>query len=346
MFTLAMMTFLAVVGGGIYAIKLYLESQDTTVQEVRYEQQMPKVDFSTIQKDLESGALQKKQEEEKIKSYVLDVIKNGSSDHGYPMGNMPPQMARGENAVAIAGYVSRGLASAQPAAFGVCIACHGSDGRGDPGMAPSLIDLPIYHHQREKVSNAVLSPKEETVISAITKQEKSGFEKTIDTIVANINIYASTVGQDGVSKEALEDFVIGEISSYTQEQRSSCLSQLITITKSLVDYGKSYEDAKKSSKKPEIEVIDWISVIKYFTVQFHQTIDKENQKAEEARDSYNQQLSAKQSKATEAQLELIVTLQEIGAALLAFILLTMMLVLIKIEKNTRNCGGNKENEEN
>ena len=54
------------------------------------------------------------------------------------MGAMPPLMAQGADAEAIATYVAGGLKGEAPAAFAACASCHGPDGKGMNGMAPNL----------------------------------------------------------------------------------------------------------------------------------------------------------------------------------------------------------------
>jgi len=72
------------------------------------------------------------------KVQVLDVIAKGSNQLGYPMGAMPPMMATGADAEAIATYIAGGMKGEQPAAFAACASCHGADGKGMDGMAPNL----------------------------------------------------------------------------------------------------------------------------------------------------------------------------------------------------------------
>ena len=72
------------------------------------------------------------------KAQVLYTIKNGQNTLGYPMGAMPPMMAQGADAEAIATYVAAGLKGEAPAAFAACASCHGPDGKGMNGMAPNL----------------------------------------------------------------------------------------------------------------------------------------------------------------------------------------------------------------
>jgi cytochrome c oxidase cbb3-type subunit 3 len=72
------------------------------------------------------------------KAQVLDVIAKGSNQLGYPMGAMPPMMATGADAEAIATYIAGGMKGEQPASFAACASCHGPDGKGMDGMAPNL----------------------------------------------------------------------------------------------------------------------------------------------------------------------------------------------------------------
>jgi len=90
------------------------------------------------------------------KDQVLDVIKNGSNQLGYPMGAMPPMMATGQDAEDIAVYVAGGMQGTQPAAFAACASCHGADGKGMNGMAANI------------------SGYDETLISNVVKHGKKG----------------------------------------------------------------------------------------------------------------------------------------------------------------------------
>lgn len=73
------------------------------------------------------------------KEQVLDVIKNGQGKLGYDMGAMPAGLATGTDAQEIAAYVAGGLKGTQPASFAACSSCHGEDGTGNAGTAPSLV---------------------------------------------------------------------------------------------------------------------------------------------------------------------------------------------------------------
>jgi cytochrome c oxidase cbb3-type subunit 3 len=72
------------------------------------------------------------------KAQVLDIIANGQSGLGYPMGDMPGGMASGEAADKIATWISKGSKGDAPAEFAACASCHGADAKGMGGMAPNL----------------------------------------------------------------------------------------------------------------------------------------------------------------------------------------------------------------
>jgi len=78
------------------------------------------------------------------KEQVLNVINNGQDTLGYAMGAMPAATATGADATEIAAYVSGGMKGSQPASFtSACAGCHGEDGKGQYGTAPSLVDYDV-----------------------------------------------------------------------------------------------------------------------------------------------------------------------------------------------------------
>ena len=74
---------------------------------------------------------------------VLDVINNGQNKLGYAMGEMPAGLASGADAQEIAAYVAGGMKGNQPASFAACSSCHGEDGKGQYGTAPSLVSYDV-----------------------------------------------------------------------------------------------------------------------------------------------------------------------------------------------------------
>ncbi len=75
------------------------------------------------------------------KEQVLNVIKNGSHYFKYTLGAMPPGLAQGKDAEAVAEYVANGLKGKAPAAWATCAGCHGQDGKGNAGSAPNLVEF-------------------------------------------------------------------------------------------------------------------------------------------------------------------------------------------------------------
>ena len=77
------------------------------------------------------------------KEQVLDVINNGQNKLGFPMGAMPAGLATGKDAEEIAAYVAGGMKGNKPATFAACSSCHGEDGKGQFGTAPSLVNYDV-----------------------------------------------------------------------------------------------------------------------------------------------------------------------------------------------------------
>ncbi|MDD5405439.1 MAG: cbb3-type cytochrome c oxidase N-terminal domain-containing protein [Sulfurovaceae bacterium] len=72
------------------------------------------------------------------KEQVLATIQKGSNQLGYAMGAMPPMLAQGADAEAVATYIAGGMKGTAPAIYSTCAACHGADGKGNNGAAPNL----------------------------------------------------------------------------------------------------------------------------------------------------------------------------------------------------------------
>ncbi len=109
------------------------------------------------------------------KAQILDVIKNGSNQLGYPMGAMPPMMAQGADAEAIATYIAGGMKGEQPASFAACASCHGADGKGMAGMSPTLAgyDATLVHNTLQNGKKGAIGkmPSFKTMITPV--QEKA-----------------------------------------------------------------------------------------------------------------------------------------------------------------------------
>lgn len=109
------------------------------------------------------------------KEQVLHVIQNGQNQLGYPMGAMPPMMAQGADAEAIAVYVANGMKGEQPAAFATCASCHGPDGKGMNGMSPNIAeyDETLIHNVLQHGKKGMIGkmPSFKTMITPV--QEKA-----------------------------------------------------------------------------------------------------------------------------------------------------------------------------
>jgi len=117
------------------------------------------------------------------KEQVLDVIAKGSNQLGYPMGAMPPMLAQGADAEAIAAYVAGGMQGTAPAAFATCVACHGSDGKGNNGAAPNIAeyDDAIVSHvlQNGKKGAIGAMPSFKTRLTPVQEKALSTYLQTI-----------------------------------------------------------------------------------------------------------------------------------------------------------------------
>ncbi len=81
--------------------------------------------------------------------HIVNVVLKGSKGQGYPLGDMPAGLLDKASAQAVAAYIVQDLSksgkSKRPelvaqgkALFATCGACHGMDGKGMGGSAPSL----------------------------------------------------------------------------------------------------------------------------------------------------------------------------------------------------------------
>lgn len=325
----ATIAFVFLIGGGIYAFNLYKISQDTYVNESTYDTKEPKVSFDEYKRIQDELLKKERIEKKKIEKYVLNIISNGSEGHGYPMGSMPSGMAKGQNAKDIAKYVSNKLTGNEPAVFGSCMACHGVDGTGNNGMSPSLLELPIYNglvtKEIDKTVYAPLESNNETTKYIDPLQEYSA------KIASYINKYAILVVQEGTTVDNVYNYFKELSKNYNTETFSTLKVQFDNELKSLLEYGKTFKESKKDLKV----AINWIDFIGWFVNDFNAQLALENEKYNDSLSKIEHLKNEKQNKALNARVELMQTLTVVGSALIVFILLTMILVLFKIESNTR-----------
>jgi len=117
------------------------------------------------------------------KAQVLDVINNGSNQLGYAMGMMPPGMATGADAEAIAAYIAGGMKGEKPASFVACASCHGEDGKGNNGMAPNLVsyDAPLINHVLQNGKKGMIGrmPSFKTLITPVQEKALTAYVQTL-----------------------------------------------------------------------------------------------------------------------------------------------------------------------
>ena len=117
------------------------------------------------------------------KEQVLDVINNGSNQLGYAMGMMPPGMASGADAEAIAVYVASGFKGEAPAAYAACTSCHGADSKGNNGMAPNLVsyDATVMNHvlQNGKKGSLGRMPSFKTLITPVQEKALTAYVQSL-----------------------------------------------------------------------------------------------------------------------------------------------------------------------
>jgi len=117
------------------------------------------------------------------KDQVLDVINNGSNQLGYAMGMMPPGMAAGADAEAIAAYIAGGMKGEKPASFAACASCHGEDGKGNNGMSPNLAsyDAPLMNHvlQNGKKGSLGRMPSFKTLITPVQEKALTAYVQSL-----------------------------------------------------------------------------------------------------------------------------------------------------------------------
>ena len=325
----ATIAFTFLIGGGIYAFKLYTVSQDTTVNEDAYQTKEPEVSFDTYKNNYEKNQKEKEAQRARIEKYILKIISKGSKGHGYPMGKMPSGLLKGKAAENIAFFVSTKMKGDKPISFAACAACHGEDGRGMNGQSPSLLELPIYNgHVSTTNKGVVYAPSG-------TNNNNPQYTDPLKTYSANlasiINKYAIGVGQEGTTADGMFSLMQILEKRYNEESFLLLKRQLKHELTSLLNYGQKLNKAKK----PTDDAIVWKDFIQWFLEDFNMQVQAENQKYQSSLHTLENKRNSKQNKALAAKVELLQLLTALGAALIVFILLTMILVLFKIELNTR-----------
>ena len=331
-FVVAVGAFIVLIASGIYLSKLAYDSFQKSTKKEYYQQKDPQVDFDKFEALADQIMHKTKTHKEEIRSYVLSVIQNGSEGHGYPIKKMPGKLIESQMAEEVSLYIANNFQSKKPDAFRACIACHGEDGQGAYGQSPDLHVLPIYNHLRNRINN---SKATQSGYVKYSKKQRNEFDQYIDRILLLLNKYASKTAQPGAKRRVVVRYAIGETNKYNSDRQKLFKEQLEKGLKGLDKFSKHYQQFVSESSVI-IEPIPWQQYLKWYAEYFAQQVSREEAKEAEVqrRNEHREELA--REKAMRAREKLAFTLSVAGGALVVFILSTMLLILIRIERNTRH----------
>lgn len=330
-FIVALCAFLLIIASSVYSIKLYTDTNKKDIEKVEYTAKKPSVSFGKFDSTAKEQLQNRLRTKEHLKRYVLNVIDNGSTGHGYTIGKMPKKLLKSNDANSTAIYVANKLKGDRPLSFGACAQCHGEDGSGMNGSSPSLIDLPIYNNIRQKIHDGTATKSDYT---NIPKVERSTYDKYIDSIVTLINQYSSKTGQDGVIRKDISTFLDRGLSRFDFSNQEEYKVQLKGGLEQLVSYADKYNSIIEKSSMM-VEPVQWRDYIEWFSKEFDTQVSSEKQKVIAAERENSRRELSESGRAAIAKEELLQVLMAVGFSIAIFILATIILVLMKIERNTR-----------
>lgn len=329
----ATLAILFVAGGIFYMGALYVKSNDTHYEKETYTPQKPSVGFDGLIEE-EKKILEKKLA---IKTYVAKVIKEGLVGHGYSIGPMAAGILIGTDVVEVSEYIANGMKGEQPKAYSkACSACHGIHGEGNNGMSPNLKTLPIYNGLVplvKKESNTQKSTSSSMIVKKVDPDElkysteRTHQEKLIYNFTENINRYAFMTGQKGISSENAK----WAFNEAPDDMKAAYNEGLVEISEGLLEYAKSLKEDNKSLK----DAPQWLAMLKRYDKEFKSQIQTEINKKNEVDAEQNRLEMKKAEEAGKAKIDLMLFVVKWGIVFGVFLLLTLVIVLIRIEKNTR-----------
>ncbi len=330
-FLVALGGFVILIGTGAYLSKLFYDSFPKKVQTDVYTPEDPNVTFETFRAYAQTQLDARKNRRERIRHYVKERIQNGSSGHDYTIKTMPGNLVSKVDAEAIALYIANDFHGNPPAAFRACAACHGDDAQGKNGTAPSLHSLPILNGVRGRVTTQSTSGSR---YAHATKAQRSAFEKFIDRIVLLVNKYASKTHQPGADRQTIVSYVKNATLRYSTDQTRLFWQQLEDGLHHLDHFSQTYRSFSAQSDVT-IEPIQWQEYLKWFSSSFAEQVAEDAARQSNIKETNAQRQYAAQTKARHAREKINFYLMVAGGALVVFLLATMLLVLIRIEYNTR-----------
>lgn len=143
------------------------------------------------------------------------------------------------------------------------------------------------------------------------------FEKYMKIISDNINQYALKYNVDTLNDQGARNYFNEKIESYDDTLKEAYMSQFADLTVNLLA-------SPNIKNTPNGLPMSWMTMLDWFEYKFNQKITEEENRIQ------NEQLEAAASKVNSLE-----TLTIVGGALIVFLFFTMVLVLLRIESNTR-----------
>ena len=158
---------------------------------------------------------------------------------------------------------------------------------------------------------------QKNVVDGDTSDYEKQFDKYFTKIVDNINKYAEKYNVGTVNEEPLKNYLNGQLENYDADLALSYMHQLTTITAQLL----TSPNAKNTITG---EPMKWDELITWFNNKFQQQVSLEQERVQ-----------SEEMEAASDKIAGLTTLGVVGASLFVFMFFTMVLVLLRIESNTR-----------
>lgn len=332
----AAVSFVVLIGGVVYELALYQKSLDKSVGATSvYHEKDPVVsldDYKYIQNSkiekIKQAIAQEEKERKALKEYILSTITNGSQGHGFA-GVMPAGLLKGKQAERVAEYIVDKFKSDRPKSFAACAACHSDDGNGTKGEYPSLRKLPIYHGQASLVGGSYKYAPSDS--QSEYEKNLTGLKLYSAQLAGSINKYSLLVDQNGTNSDEIYNYMHGIENRLDYRYFEAYKKQL----KSALDEMMHYANTLIVNKEDIRYAIDWREYLSWSLKDFKGQISIERVKYQNSVDTIERKKAAKERRADEARAKFYATATILGITLIVFILFTIILVLFKIEANTR-----------
>lgn len=197
----------------------------------------------------------------------------------------------------------------------------GVDDTNDPDT-PKLTEYQTRSaNEPDTDANGMERDPEEEELSESDREYFETLRPLLTSVYKSINQFAQKTDQSTVNKEGLEKFLIDQ-TPYLD--RDGYLDFLRALDNELTGLEEQAETIAEKGPKSE-EYVRWEKYIEWFVGQYRESYEQEQERIQEER------LEQQADRATS-----IGYLAVAGSAFAIFILFTLVLVLLQIEKNTRS----------